>query len=84
MNIGIPVTKNKRETDHWRERLKSTIPSKGVAVSDATTTVTGTADLTYDATERDMLNALKADVESIKTTLNDLLASLRDANLISK
>ena len=57
--------------------------TKASAVTDSSTTVSGTADLTYDATERDMINALKTDVEALSSKLNTLLANLRSANLLS-
>ncbi len=46
-------------------------------------TATQTADASYDATEQAMLNALKADVTHLRSVLNDLLAKLRAAGVLS-
>ena len=53
------------------------------AVADpASLTTTETADSTYDSTEEDMLNHLKADVTEIRTQLAALLSSLRSAGVL--
>jgi hypothetical protein len=52
------------------------------AIANNTTTVTGTAGLTYDSDEQQMINQLKADVISLSDKLNTTLNMLRTHGLI--
>jgi len=53
---------------------------KAADPGDGSTTVSGTADGTYDAVEQGMLNALATDVAAINSKLNALMAAQRTAN----
>lgn len=57
--------------------------TKAPALADVSTTVSGAADIVYSATEMDMINALKNDVETLRNVINTLLSNLRSANLQS-
>lgn len=56
---------------------------KSGAVADASITVTGTADGTYSANEQTMINALVADVGTLKDKVNAILASLRTGGVLT-
>lgn len=58
-------------------RVAEVINKSGDAIANVGIVTTETAGAAYTATEKDMLNHLKADVNSIAVTLNTLLAELR-------
>lgn len=45
-------------------------------------TVTGSAAATYSANEQTMVNALKADVTNLRSTLNTLVTNLKAAGIV--
>lgn len=63
---------------------KAGLVKQGAAVSDAATNADGQADAdnTYSANEKNLINFAKADIGTLKTQLNALLASLRVAGVI--
>jgi len=76
-NIKDAVTK-KHDPGTNHNLLKQAVDPTNVS-----TTTTGTADLTYEATERDMLNALRVDAEALRDKVNTMMVNMRAASLIA-
>lgn len=59
------------------------VTTRQAAIASTSNTTSGTADLTYDAVERDLINALKSDSADHTTKINAILGALRTHGLIS-
>lgn len=76
VNVADAVTK-KHDPGSSHNLLK-----QSAALADlAALSTTGTADLSYTANERDMLNNIKTDLGNIKTKIDTLLANHRTADI---